>query len=391
VTTTFLVATVAVELIAPQVVRRTGQRSGLALGLLALGLPALWLLPSTPGMPTMLTVSAVRGIGFALAVVAGGALTASLLPATRRGEGLAIIGIVNGAPAMIALPAGVWIAHRYGYPVVFLTTALIPTLSILTVPFLRADRSDAARPDAAWSDAARSRRRRSRLATRPRSEHGAGTGHLGVIAGLRRGNLRRPALVFAASAGGAGVLATFLPLSVPARLAGVVPAALFAHSVTATAAKWVVGRLGDRHGHQVLLAPGVALSALGLAAIAVNGSPAVVLAGSALFGAGFGTVQNATLTLMYSDAGPGGYSTVTAIWNAAYDGGMAAGAFGVGLLVPVTGYGPAFLVAACVLACALTVGDTLRGGRNAARSPKAVVAPAAMTVSATTSSEGLPS
>jgi predicted MFS family arabinose efflux permease len=43
------------------------------------------------------------------------------------------------------------------------------------------------------------------------------------------------------------------------------------------------------------------------------------------------------------------YSAVSAIWNAAYDLGMAAGALGVGALVPSLGYPTAFLLTAVTM------------------------------------------
>ena len=69
-----------------------------------------------------------------------------------------------------------------------------------------------------------------------------------------------------------------------------------------------------------------------------------------MFGAGFGVLQNATLTLMYARVPASEYGTVSAIWNGAYDLGMAAGALAVAALVTVTGFGAAFaLVAASML------------------------------------------
>jgi MFS family permease len=324
VTSTFLVVTVLVELASPRLLLRTGNRIGLAAGLVLLGAPILLLGPhSSPA--TIFATCALRGAGFAVTVVAGGALTADMLPPTRRGEGLAIIGLVNGIPALVALPAGVWVADHYGYHLVFAVTAAVPVLAALTVPFLRVT----AAPSRTSID-------------RPASP-------VGIVTGLRTARLVRPAAVFAASAAGAGVLSTFLPLAVRARPDWTAPAALLLLSVSATASRLVAGRLGDRGHHQSLLVPGVALSVVGVLGAALTQTVPTVLLGAAVFGAGFGTLQNSTLTLMYAGAERPAYAAVSAIWNAAYDGGMAAGTFAVGLLVPLIGYGPAFVVTACLM------------------------------------------
>jgi len=324
-TAALLVATVVAELGAPRLLARFGYRLGLAVGLAGMGLPTVALL-GAPDATTILLVSALRGAAFGITVVAGGALTAALLPAARRGEGLAIVGLFSGVPALLALPAGTVIAQTWGAGPMLLITAAVPVVAIVTVPLL------------------------------PESPALRGPGG-GILAGLRSVPLMRPALVFAASAAGAGVVATFVPIALPqaGTAAWAVPTALLAQSAAATAAKLAAGRLGDRHGHGRLLAPALLLAAAGIAALAATGSAPLVIVGAAVFGAGFGVLQNASLTVMYAGADPAAYGAVAALWNAAYDGGMAAGAFAVGLLVPLTGFPPAFLVTAALMALALTV------------------------------------
>jgi predicted MFS family arabinose efflux permease len=270
----------------------------------------------------LVAVSAVRGIGFAITVVAGGALTAALIPDERRGEGLAVVGLVSGIPSLIALPLGIWAANQWGFGIVFAVTAAAPIAALVTLPGL------------------------------PKREASTGGRH-GMLGGLRNGALMRPAMIFAASTSAAGVLVTYLPLAVDRQLSWVAPAALFMQPAAATVARWVSGRLGDRRGQIGLLMPGVVLSIVGMAALSVTDSPTTVVAGAAIFGAGFGILQNATLTLMYTRVPPAGYSTVSAIWNAAYDFGMAIGAVGVGLVVSTIGFSAAFLLTAAAMLPAL--------------------------------------
>ena len=318
-----LLATVLAELVTPRLIARVGYRWALALGLFLLGAPA-FLLMAAPSVPLILAVSAVRGVGFAVTVVAGGALTAALIPQERRGEGLALVGLVSGVPSLLALPLGLWAAAQWGYASVFAVTAVAPLLALATVPAL---------PD---HDAA------------------AGGTH-GMLAGLRNAALMRPATIFAATASAAGVLVTFLPLALHDLPAWVAPAALFVQPAAATAARWVAGRVGDRRGQAALLIPGVVLAIAGMTALTLTTSATAVIAGAALFGVGFGVLQNATLALMYSRVPAAGYGTVSAIWNAAYDIGMGAGALGVGLLVSTTGYPAAFLLTALAMVPALVM------------------------------------
>jgi predicted MFS family arabinose efflux permease len=214
----------------------------------------------------------------------------------------------------------VWLASHWGYGPVFTITAVAALLPLASVPALP-----------------------GRLSTGQRSG--------GVLAGLRDPGLLRLALVFCASTVAAGVLVTFVPLAVTTTTA---TAALFAQPAATTAARWAAGRVGDRRGHGWLVRPGVLLSAAGMALLAATGMPAVVVCGAACFGTGFGLLQNATLALMYSNTSAGADgSTVNAIWNATFDGGMAAGAAVIGLVTAHTGYPVAFLLTAALITPAL--------------------------------------
>lgn len=311
-----LLTTVLVELVTPKLLARMGYRAALTAGLLLLGVPALALLASSASTVIM-AVSIVRGAGFAVTTVAGGAFTASLIPAERRGEGLGLVGIVGGIPALVALPAGVWVAAHWGFAPVFVATAGSALMALTVVP--------------GYPGLAAGARRRGAQAA----------GH-GVLARLRDPGLLRLAGVFSAATMAAGVLVTFLPLAVAGRSAWVATAALFAQPGASTLARWAVGRAGDRHGHVGLLLPGVVLSAVGLAALAATASPVLVIGGAVTFGVGFGLLQNATMTLMYARVPAEGHTSVSAIWNAAYDAGMGAGAIGIGLVAGHIGYPGAF-------------------------------------------------
>ncbi|MER7282217.1 MFS transporter [Dactylosporangium sp. NPDC000244] len=331
-TVALLVATVVVELVTPQLVGRIGYRWSLGLGLFLLGAPTVVLAFESSPL-AIIAVSLVRGAGFAVCTVAGGALTATLIPAERRGEGLALIGVVSGVTSLIALPLGVWAAHRWGFGPVFVATAAATLLALLSVPGLPA-RTPAAE------------------------------GHRGVLSGLRSPALTRPALIFAASTTAVGVIVTYLPLAAAGLPAWVAPAALLAQPAAATAARWLAGRLGDRRGPARLLTPGILLAAAGTAALALTSSPAAMVTGSLLLGAGFGVLQNATLTLMFNRVPAGGENTVSAIWNSAYDLGMAAGAMAAGLIVGAAGYPATFLLTAALMLPALPL---IRRDRRAAR------------------------
>lgn len=325
VTGSLMLATVLGEVVTPRLVAHFGYRRVLAAGLTLLGVPALALMASTH-IAAVVTVCFVRGLGFGLTVVAGGAMTATLIPAERRGEGLALTGVVAGVPALVALPLGMWLAAHGGYPPVFVAAAVAALVALATVPWLPA-----------------------RAVT-------AGNGKsIGVFAGLRMAELRRPALLFALTTTAAGIFVTFLPLAVRPGSAGVVAAALFAQSAASTTARWWAGRRGDRHGFAALLVPGLLVATAGMALLVLTSSTVAVLSAAVVFGAGFGVAQNATLASMYSRVPASAYGTVSALWNVAYDAGLGIGAVAFGALVTGTGYPVAFGLTALVMLVGLPI------------------------------------
>jgi len=329
-----MVTAVAAELATPGLAARVGFGRLLAVGLVLLGAPAL-ALPGVDGLPGLLAVSAVRGCGFAVVVVAIGALAARAIPEQRRGEGLGVFGVAATVPAVVALPLGVWIAGVAGFPTVF---ALAAGFAVLAVPLVPGPAALAPIP----------------------AGPAVGRGRVGLPA-----EAVRPAVVFFATAVAGGVVVAFLPGGVAP---GVAAPALLVQSVAATLTRWLAGRYADRHGGGRLLAPAVVVTAAGMATAAASGSVPAVLAGMALFGAGFGLAQAASLTTMLQSVPPDRYGAVSAAWNAAYDLGWGVGALGVGLVVASLGVPAGFAAAAVLTLTALPLTRNARtaGGANPA-------------------------
>jgi predicted MFS family arabinose efflux permease len=330
VTGVLLLGTVAAELASPMLLRRYRYRTLLLAGAVLMGVPALALLAGAP-LVVLAAVSIVRGFGFGLTTVAD-ALTAALVPAQRRGEGLGLSGVVDSLPAVAALPAGVWLAGHGGFTsVVVLTaaTALAPLAAFRWLP-------GTADPGLASGNCEAAKT-------------------LGLMAALRQHGQLRLALTFAATTAAAGVIVSFLPLAAGAS-GDIAAVGLLAQAVMATASRWWAGRHGDTHGHAGLLVPGLATAAAGMLVMIWLISPAAVVAGMCLFGPGFGIVQNATLALMMNRMPPSGLGTAGALWNLAYDAGYGAGPAFVGLFIGHTGYPAAFAVTGLLILAALPAG-----------------------------------
>ncbi len=325
-TAALMATTVGTQLAVPWLLARVGHRWVLAAGSALLGAPAPFYVISAE-LGSVLALSAVRGIGFGLATVAGSALVAELVPREQHGRAAGIYGLAVGLPQLVLLAAGVAVVELFGFTAVFVAGGVGPVLGALLVPAIRMPRA------------------RVRAATGPRARPAAHTALPPVLA----------MLTCSIAQGG---LITFLPLAVSG--AGLlVPAALLATAAGGLLGRLLAGELVDRRGWGGrLLAPGMLLAAAGLVGEVValgTGAGVLVVAGAAAVGVGFGLVQNDALTVLFAAFGSSGYGAASALWNISYDAGTGVGALGLGAVAEPFGYSAAFGVAATLLAGGVAV------------------------------------
>lgn len=319
-TAAIMLSSMVTELAAPRLIARFGYRITFAASLLLLGLPALAMTAAT-SLTVIMVVGSLHGLGFGLMVVAAGSLVSEVIPAERRGEALGLYGAGVVLPGVIGLPLGVWLAAHAGPQAVFLTAAVAALSGLLVVPGLP---GRTAAPEAP----------------------------VGIVAALRNPQLIRPSIVFFATTVAAGIVVGFLPLAVGAS-ATVATIALLVQSATATLARWLAGRYGDRHGASTMLIPGLITAALGILALVFVGTPLAVIGGMVLFGAGFGVVQNASLAMMLERVSASEYSAVNAVWSVAYDSGWGLGAVAFGAASAHTGFPVGFALTGALMLSAL--------------------------------------
>lgn len=334
-TAAFMLTTVLTQLAMPRMLERGGYRWAFPVGSLIMGLPTP-LFALSADLAPLIAISAVRGVGFGMVSVAGTALAARLVPPEQVGRATGYYGLAVGLPQVVILPGGVALALDLGFDTAFWLTGLCSL-------------AGAALSAGIWfADGGRNRPLlRSAPRTAPGTERGA--------------SLAAPLVIMLLTASSAGAVVTFV--AVP--LAGtpwLVGASLAAYAALVVVGRWSAGFSYDRHGRTLLLLPGMAAAVCGTALIAAGlwGSPLWVLAGAALFGLGFGAVQNETVTLMLNRAGPTGQGRASAVWNIGYDAGAGAGAMALGLLIQTLGYGPAFAALAVALLAVLPMARVSR-------------------------------
>lgn len=325
-TAAFMLSTVVAQVQMPQVLDRFGYRAVLAVGLLFLGLPAFFY-AAAQTLASILAVTLLRGVGFGIATVVFAALMVELAPPGRRGEALGLLGVAIALPAIFCTALGLWLVERFGYGTAFLLGAVAPLLGIAAIFGIRTVPTPG----------------------RERVERPAG-----FFAGLRRGPLLRVFLVFAATTTAGGIIVTFLPLAVT-QGSGLFSAAgaLLVVGITSATTRWWAGRFGDRRDARLLLSPGLIAAAFGMSVLPSGGT--FLVGGAALFGIGFGLLQNVTLVLIMERVSESEYGLGSTLWNVAFDAGTGLGAFVFGFVIAAFGYSWAFYLCAVLVSSALVL------------------------------------
>lgn len=318
-----MATTVAIQFAMGVLLRRFGPRPVLAAGSLVLGLPTFAYLLS-PAVGWVLAVSAVRGVGFGAVAVAGSALVAELAPPSVRGRAVGQYGVAVGLPQVICLPVGVWCAERFGFTAVFLVTGALPVVSAGLVALMTGSRSGAG----------------------PAPDPDPAPGPVGA-GGLLRPMIG-PMVTMLVAACTLGAAAAFLPLALASPTTAAI--ALFALSAAVVVGRVGAGAAGDRIGSGRLLVPAVIVSAVGTGGLAlglVSTAPAVVaVLAAAVYGLGFGVLQNDSLVVMFRRDRSRRHALASAGWNMGYDAGTGVGSMAVGALSQPLGFDGAFIVLA---------------------------------------------
>ncbi|WP_231286554.1 MFS transporter [Corynebacterium timonense] len=324
----FMLSTVLTQIVMPRVLRVFGYRTVIAVASVLLGLPALGFLVGMDAA-VVIVVSLIRGVGFGALSVAEAAIIAQLVPLRLLGRTTGLFGIWVGGSQMVALPLGLALAERIGYSLVFVTATVIGMLGLvvcLLIPTIE-------------------------------NEPEGDADFTGVhVPTWRLVAVPMLALTFVTTAYGA--VTNFLPVTVreidPAVSATFAGALLSAVNLAAMGARYYAGMTFDRRGtpgtvmipFQIIAAIGIALIAL----VAVTDLSVWWLVPAALFyGAGFGAVQNESLTQLFYRLPKSKTSEASAMWNIAYDSGTGIGSLFYGMILGAVTMGGMYAVATGII------------------------------------------
>jgi predicted MFS family arabinose efflux permease len=275
-----------------------------------------------PNYPFMLALVVVHGLFWSGLLSGSSTYAASLVPASRRAEGLGYWGLSTVLAVSVAPTIGLWVYSHGGWTAMCLEAAALNLLMAAIAWRLPSDRT---------ADAPRAADVRPLLEWRVLAVSGA---------------------LFMYSFGYGG-LTSFIALYTDAN--DVTPRALYftVFSLTIVFTRPFVGRFADRAGYRRVFLPAVGLVVLAFALLAIGGSRAGLIISAVLFGTGFGSAYPAFLghVLKFVDENRRGAAFGSIIGM--FDTGIGTGSIAMGWIVEHLGYRAAWGTAAALAACAI--------------------------------------
>lgn len=335
--TFFLAAAIIVRPFAGQWVGKYSNKTILMLSSLAfLAVTALY--PFCHSIEALLFIRVLHGITFGVITTVKGTISARLIPASRRGEGISFFSLAMGLAMVVGPWIGLNMARHNAFSQAFWMCTVVSAVGIALSLIVRVP---------------------------PVIRHADGSQpKLGFSAMFDRAAMPFALVTFFMTFSYAGVSA-FLALY--ARELDLMAAAsnfLLCYAIFLMICRAFTGNVCDKKGPKYVVYPCLLAFTIGLVVLGyTHGSVSMILAG-ALIGIGYGSVTPIFQTQIISSVEPHKIGVANSLFFNAMDAGLAIGAFVMGLMVEGVGYRAIYLVGALlvVLAGALYISQMKRRG-----------------------------
>lgn len=335
--TCFLAAAIVVRPFAGQWVGKYSNKTILMLSSLAF-LVVTALYPFCHSIEALLFIRVLHGITFGIITTVKGTISARLIPASRRGEGISFFSLAMGLAMVVGPWIGLNMARHSAFSQAFWMCTAVAAIGIVLSLIVRVP---------------------------PVIRHADGSQpKLGFSAMFDKAAMPFAMVTFFMTFSYAGVSA-FLALY--ARELDLMAAAsnfLLCYAVFLMICRAFTGNVCDRKGPKYVVYPCLLAFTVGLVVLGyTHGSVSMILAG-ALIGIGYGSVTPIFQTQIISSVEPHKIGVANSLFFNAMDAGLAIGAFVMGLMVDGVGYRAIYLVGAVlvVLAGALYIAQMKRRG-----------------------------
>jgi MFS family permease len=291
-------------------------------------------------VPLVMAVRVLHGVGWAAFGTAASALAADLAPLSRRGEAMGYFGVGMNVAMAVGPALGIFLVGRTGYGALFLTAMVLSAAAALTTVGI-AD---------------------------PGRKLGGAALQRGWQSFILPSALFPSAVLFTNALTYASVVALLPLFAEKARLGN--PGLFFTvFSVVVLVLRGPLGRVSDRRGRVVVVAPGLLFTFVALLVLSQAQSTAALLVVAVLYAIGVGAAQPTLMAMTVDRAQPHERGAAMGTFTTAMDLGIGVGSIVWGLTAQAFGF-QAMYVAASLMGlvgvAVLLTGTARRRARIAA-------------------------
>ncbi|TGE33860.1 MFS transporter [Desulfosporosinus sp. Sb-LF] len=311
--TVFLLAAILIRPFAGEWVSKYSQKKILIYSAVAFFI-ATMLYPFATNIGVLLILRVLHGITFGIITTVKGTICAELIPASRRGEGLSYFSLAMCLAMVFGPYIGLNFANIDAYNIAFITCMVISAVNIVLALVIRIPQdsgvnSSSEKGEFSWNDLFDKKAAPFAFAT----------------------------FILACAYSG---ISAFLPLY--AKGLGLVSAASYffiIYAVFILISRPFTGRWSDQWGAKVIIYPCLLLFALGMFLLSQAHSSAMILLAGAIIGIGYGSVTPVFQTQIISSVEPHRVGIANSLFFNSMDAGMALGAYILGTVAGIAGYG----------------------------------------------------
>ena len=340
----FIIGALAARLISGRIMDKIGRKRLLVAGAVGeVAFSVMYLMG--PAFAPLFAIRLLHGFAYGMCSTVIGTIVTSLVPNSRKGEGVGYYMLSVTLGAAIGPFLGMFLTQNAGFHLLFIVTATVAALSLGAAALLKAPESSCSSIEAKARGIAREERDEEASGfrvPRPNMKNYLEPSVLPISAVC--------ALLFFCYS---SLLAFLTPFAAENDLEG--PASYFfiVYAIATFVTRPFTGKLFDRKGDRVVMVPALVAFIVGMGLLAtVHHAPAMLIA-AALLGFGVGTVQASGLALAVRVAPDDRLSLANSTFYIMLDIGVGIGPMLLGIVQPFWGYRGLFQAMSTVAIAAL--------------------------------------
>lgn len=352
----FIIGTLIARLLSPLLMRKIGRKRLLMAGtIISCAFTCLYLIYSP--IATLMTLRFLHGFAYGACSTTVATIVTSLVPASRKGEGIGYYMLSVTLGAAIGPFAGILLSRYMSYQTLFFTAAVVLVMAVPCILAIKKTGNvqtvDATEEELAAGELAGTTEGAREEGAARRYHQRERTSILDRL--IERSAIPISIVSFLVFFAYSSLLTFLTPYAETVGLTRAASVFFIVYAISMFITRPFTGRAFDRRGALFVMLPAFVLFSAGMVLLAFATNDWMILGSALCCGYGVGTIQSCGLAMAVNAATDDRLSISNATFYIFLDAGVGIGPLLQGLLVPVLGYSALFIGMAVLIIVALFV------------------------------------